>query len=252
MDATFGGSFTIEVVYKLDRGSDPRCPHLERGALGGAGRLRHAGAGSAGPGGAGAAALLRRRHGRDGEWARRHALGGATIVYSPPPSPPPAPSPQAAGSKGDPHLSLGHGGKADFRGRNRTIFNFFSAPHVSMNVLTEDGTARIRGAVVNGSWATQAHVVASTFAGLLRYSYWAAKISAKTLIGWSNGTCGGRPFKLVGLALTPLRDGPKNRQECGEVVLQSNYSRAFSCRCPTGTSPSVQWQYRATTTRRIG
>ena len=80
MDATFGGSFTIEVVYKLDRGSDPRCPHLERGALGGAGRLRHAGAGAAGPGGAGAAALLRRRHGRDGEWARRHALGGATIV----------------------------------------------------------------------------------------------------------------------------------------------------------------------------
>jgi len=93
-----------------------------------------------------------------------------------------------------------------------------------VNILTEDGTARIRGAIVNGSWVTQAHVVASTLAGMLRFSYWAAKISAKTLIGWSNGTCGGRPFKLVGLALTPLRDGPKNRQVCGEVVLQANYS----------------------------
>jgi len=104
------------------------------------------------------------------------------------------------------------------------MFNFFSAQHLSVNVLTEDGTFQVHGAIVNGSWATQAHVTAITVAGMLRFSYWASKISPRTLIGWSNGTCGGRPFKLVGLALTPLRDGPKNRQECGEVVLQSNYS----------------------------
>ena len=82
----------------------------------------------------------------------------------------------------------------------------------------------MHGATVNGSWLTEAHVFAITSAGPLQLSYFAWKISADSLIGWSNGTCGGRPFKLIGWAVTPRRDGPRNRQLCGEALLQSDYS----------------------------
>ena len=35
---------------------------------------------------------------------------------------------------------LAHGGTADFRGRDKTHFNFFSGPKLSVNVLIEDAT----------------------------------------------------------------------------------------------------------------
>lgn len=42
----------------------------------------------------------------------------------------------------DPHLHLAHGGRADFRGRNNALYNFFSAPGLSVNLKTEEATAR--------------------------------------------------------------------------------------------------------------
>ena len=39
---------------------------------------------------------------------------------------------------GDPHLNLANGGQADFRGVDKQIFSFLSAPNVSVSVVTED------------------------------------------------------------------------------------------------------------------
>jgi len=67
----------------------------------------------------------------------------------------------ASGNK-DPHLNFAHGGTADFRGRDKTYYNFFSAPNLSVNVMTEDATFVInddRGSLtVDGSYITQVHI----------------------------------------------------------------------------------------------
>ena len=65
------------------------------------------------------------------------------------------------GSVGDPHLQFNGGGKADFRGRNGTIYAFLSAPRLQVNVLTEARTfKRARTAtkrqLVHGSFITRA------------------------------------------------------------------------------------------------
>ena len=51
-----------------------------------------------------------------------------------------------AGSQGDPHLSLAHGARADFRGRHGAIFNFLSAQNLSVNVLIENASFYLREA----------------------------------------------------------------------------------------------------------
>ena len=132
--------------------------------------------------------------------------------------------PDASG-EGDPHLTFAHGGKADFRGKHGRLFNLLSAARLSINAMTEEGIFRMNEATVNGSWLTQFHAVATTAAGLLQFSMFSFKISPASLLGWSNGTCAGRPFKLTGARLgNVLRDSPLQRQSCGEVQLQANHS----------------------------
>ena len=69
---------------------------------------------------------------------------------------------QCASGNKDPHLNFAHGGTADFRGRDKTYYNFFSAPNLSVNVMTEDATFVInddRGSLtVDGSYITQVHI----------------------------------------------------------------------------------------------
>ena len=69
---------------------------------------------------------------------------------------------QCASGNKDPHLNFAHGGTADFRGRDKTHFNFFSGPKLSVNVLIEDATFVIsddRGSLtVDGTYITQVHV----------------------------------------------------------------------------------------------
>ena len=69
---------------------------------------------------------------------------------------------QCASGNKDPHLNFAHGGTADFRGRDKTYFNFFSGPKLSVNVLIEDATFVIsddRGSLtVDGTYITQVHV----------------------------------------------------------------------------------------------
>jgi len=68
----------------------------------------------------------------------------------------------------DPHLHLPHGGRADFRGKDDTVFNLLSAKDVAFNVLFEKG---------DFAWATRLVHGTKMAAG-----YWAIKTSSgKTL-----------------------------------------------------------------------
>ena len=43
-------------------------------------------------------------------------------------------------SWGDPHITHANGGEFDFRGMHERIFNFLTAPNISVNVKTENRT----------------------------------------------------------------------------------------------------------------
>ena len=63
-----------------------------------------------------------------------------------------------------PRLGFAFGGYADFRGRNNTLFNVFSVPHLSLAMRTMDAiTLMPRPSLVYGSFFTEAHFVTTTF-----------------------------------------------------------------------------------------
>jgi hypothetical protein len=114
---------------------------------------------------------------------------------------------------GDPHLSLPHGGLADFRGEDKAIYNFLTAKGFSLNVLTELADFELHPANhsrhkdVHGSFLTQAHIVARTSTGkIVRASFFAAAIEntyfpngLPTNKGYTNGTVDSGPaFELYG------------------------------------------------------
>ena len=153
-----------------------------------------------------------------------YKASGASIIEVPaPPSPPLAPP---IGAQGDPHLALPHGGKADFRGEDKALYNFLSAPGLSLNVMTELADFELHPANlsepqgwrhkhVHGSFLTQAHVVARTDKGTaVRVSFYADKIGERN-IAWANGTIDSQPaFKL----------GPKMKKAVDNVTLYTDYS----------------------------
>ena len=73
-----------------------------------------------------------------------------------------------AGSQGDPHLTLAHGARADFRGRHGRIFNFLSANDLSVNMRTLNASFFLRPPpmyhtiTVDGSFLTDTYIVART------------------------------------------------------------------------------------------
>jgi len=105
----------------------------------------------------------------------------------------------------DPHLNFAFGGNADFRGRHGVLYNFLSAPGLSVNIKTEEAIFKIHdGALtVNGSFLTEAHVVARVGAvgghagHKATASFWSTELNEHN---WGfqvvNGSCGGRPFKF--------------------------------------------------------
>ena len=73
--------------------------------------------------------------------------------------------PDESSSEKDPHLHFAHGGRADFRGKDRQCYNFFSAPGLSVNVRIEVATHVLPSApghalTVHGSFITELHVAA--------------------------------------------------------------------------------------------
>ena len=78
---------------------------------------------------------------------------------------------EASGSQGDPHLTLAHGARADFRGRHGAIFNFLSAQKLSLNVRTNNASFHLREPPdynqisVDGTFLTEVYVVGLTSKG---------------------------------------------------------------------------------------
>ena len=60
----------------------------------------------------------------------------------------------------DPHMRLAHDGEADFRGKQNTLYNYLSAPGLSVNVLTEEALYTLHDGklLVNGTYMTEVHV----------------------------------------------------------------------------------------------
>lgn len=120
----------------------------------------------------------------------------------------------------DPHINFAYGGSADLRGRHNTLYNFLSAPGFSVNVKMEEAVFKTHnGALtVNGSFLTEAHVVAR-FAPQrsATASFWAAELDENNF-GWAvvNGTCIGRAFKF----------GNRGHKSCSSLRMAMTYSSA--------------------------
>jgi len=124
-----------------------------------------------------------------------------------------------ASAHGDPHIALPHGGKADFRGEHKALFNFLSSKDLALNVMTEMADFELhladspRHKDVHGSFITQAHIVARTSSGkTVRVSYWADKITQELHTngepmnyGWCNGTVDSMPAFTMGWKGGPFK-----------------------------------------------
>ena len=125
-------------------------------------------------------------------------------------------------SNGDPHLHFAHGGEADFRGQNDKCYAFFSAPGLAVNVKVEESTFTLRGGkvAVNGSYLTEAHVVASVDKGRREAtaSFYASELDVHNM-GWEvvRGNCAGRTFKF----------GKNGYKGCFELEMRMGISSAI-------------------------
>lgn len=139
----------------------------------------------------------------------------STLLESPPPMPhthtaPPSMPPQAT-MVGDPHLSLAHGGKADFRGNDNTFYNLMVDDTTIVNCLIKFVDFKIKKLIVHGSVMTELHVMEKT-------SHFALSTEAK-LIGKHNNailftSCSGKSRYLQSY----------QNYTCGDVVVQTFYS----------------------------
>ena len=82
---------------------------------------------------------------------------------------------KTAGSIGDPHLTLAHGGKADFRGKDQTLYNYLSAANVSLNVKVEESVFKLNDVTVDGTFLTEAHFVHRYGPNVVRSTLWAKR-----------------------------------------------------------------------------
>ena len=131
------------------------------------------------------------------------------------------------GIRGDPHIAFAHGGRADFRGGERKLFNFLSVPGLAVNVRTEESIFKLHDArlTVNGTYITELHVCALVGGSKRKWanaSFWASELNQENW-GWRliNGTCGGQRFKL----------GKGGFKKCEELAVEVDMASAtFSLR----------------------
>ena len=130
----------------------------------------------------------------------------------------------------DPHISFAHGGFADFRGRNGQLYNFFSAPGLSVNVKTEDARFVLNNGrlTVDGSFITEVHVVARVgprkTVKLAKASFWASQLMEENW-GWKviNGSCGVVDDRDRGRAFT---FGARGSKRCYELSMAMDVASA--------------------------
>ena len=117
-------------------------------------------------------------------------------------------------------MNFAFGGSADFRGRHDALYNFLSAPGLSVNVKTEEAIffAHHGMLTVNGTFLTEAHITAQLSPQkLATVSFWASELDP-TNFGWRvvNGTCVGRPFRF----------GNRGKKNCFDLKMAMAYSSA--------------------------
>lgn len=133
-----------------------------------------------------------------------------------PPSPPPPATQTASGAKstGDPHLSLAHGGKADFRGKDATTYAFLSAPGIAVNVGVQlsNFTLNKQRLLVHGSFFTSVYINVNN---ALKVSLDASRVNDRNY-AWNmlEGTCGGARVVL----------GPHSEHACATASIVTQYS----------------------------
>ena len=141
----------------------------------------------------------------------------------------------------DPHLTLAHGGRADFRGTHGALYNFLSSSNVSVNVRTDNSTFMLGKSTIHGSFMTEVHVAMLTTAtatALPRWfnvSFWGAELNDG---GWSyrmiNGTCS----KVNSPNPSKFTLGPHNAKVCDNLVLKTAHSSA--------TISTTEWEITVT------
>ena len=83
----------------------------------------------------------------------------------------------------DPHLHLPHGGRADFRGQEDTVFNLLSAKNVAFNVLFEKGDFAWATRLVHGTKMAAGYWVVKTKTGkTLNIEYTAQKFDPVAIV----------------------------------------------------------------------
>ena len=124
--------------------------------------------------------------------------------------------------RGDPHLSLAHGGRADFRGRNATLYNFLSDAHLSVNAKIEHADFRLHGNLIHGSFVTAVHAVVRTSAD--RFLNLTHESSVVNRAGWSylhtTGSCASGGRRVF------FRLGPHQTKVCDDVTVGVDVSSA--------------------------
>ena len=130
----------------------------------------------------------------------------------------------------DPHLKFAHGGSADFKGKDKKLYNFLSAYNMNVNVKIEDSVFKLKDAViegkkiknsiVNGSFLTEAHIYTITSQKTpIKASYYTSKVGS-LMMAWMNGTINNTPFKL----------GSYMTKKIDECLLKAEYASIW-CTC---------------------
>jgi len=115
----------------------------------------------------------------------------------------------------DVHIKYPTGGKTDFRGNPGTYYTLFSAPNLTMNMVVSLSDFYLHGALIHGTFMTQAHIVHRTQEGFFNLSFWADNVGPNHYsYSMINGTCAGKYVAL----------GPKGKRVCGNVVAWVDYS----------------------------
>ncbi len=113
----------------------------------------------------------------------------------------------------DPHLLLGNGGEADFRGENNTYYNLLSTKSIHVNMMTTESTFYMnnRKLLVHGSYMTELHILSKQFRISLETSY-----IGKTNLIYMEGMCNNTFFKL----------GSHKNLKCGDTEIITQYASA--------------------------
>jgi len=139
-----------------------------------------------------------------------------------------------AGSSGDPHARLPHGGTADYRGNHNETVCFVSAKDVALNVKTVNSTFKLGLTTVAGTFISEAHLAMLTHAKSyasagaavvsrwFNVSFWAEHLNQD---GWAWNIVTGSCSK-AGNPPVPFTLGYHAEKRCDDLMVTTDFSSA--------------------------